>query len=142
MERSRIALGSLAVGILCAAAALAQPPGATVDPLLETDETVLGQPFFYPKGDAKITSSMVTLPPGSETIWHIHPVPLFAYVLQGELIVDYGSAGERVYRKGDSLVEAFEWPHMGRNGGRGPVKILVVYAGAEGVPNAVAADPR
>ena len=28
------------------------------------------------------------------------------------LIVDYGGAGERTYRKGDSLVEAFETPHQ------------------------------
>ncbi len=62
---------------------------------------------------------------------------MFGYILQGELIVDYGEAGERVYRKGDSLVEAFNTPHQGRNGGKGNVKILVVYAGADGVPNTV-----
>jgi hypothetical protein len=56
------------------------------------------------------------------------------------LIVDYGSEGERVYRRGDALVEAFDWPHAGRNGGRGVAKILVVYAGAEGTPNTEPAD--
>jgi hypothetical protein len=55
---------------------------------------------------------------------------------RGELVVDYGSAGKRTYRRGDSLVEALAWPHRGRNAGRGPVRILVVYAGAEGVSNA------
>jgi quercetin dioxygenase-like cupin family protein len=61
-------------------------------------------------------------------------------MLQGELIVDYGSEGEIIYRKGDALVEAIDWPHQGRNGGRGVLKILLVYAGAEGVPNSEPAE--
>ena len=72
---------------------------------------------------------------------HHHPVPLFGYILQGELIVDYGGFGERTYARGESLVEAFETPHQGRNGGKGTVKILVVYAGADGVPNTVLENP-
>jgi hypothetical protein len=32
-------------------------------------------------------------------------------------------------------VEAFDFPHSGRNGGKGKVKILAVYAGADGVPD-------
>lgn len=121
-------------------AGAAMPPGAGVEPLLETDVTVLGQEIVYPEGPATITAAIVTIPPGAILAPHLHAVPLFAYVLQGELIVDYGSEGEIVYAKGDSLVEAIDWPHQGRNGGRGVVKLLVVYAGAEGVPNSEPAE--
>ena len=128
--------------VLLATSGLAMPPAASVETLLETDETVLGQEFGYPEGRAKITAAIVTVPPGARLATHLHPVPLFGYVLKGVLIVDYGSQGERVYRRGDSLVEAIDWPHSGRNGGRGNMKILVVYAGAEGVANSEPADPK
>lgn len=127
-----VALVSLVAGGV--QSVFAMPAAPSVVTLIETSETVLGQEFFYPEGRARITAAVVTVPPGALLPPHLHPVPLFAYVLQGELIVDYGSEGERVYRKGDALVEAIDWPHQGRNGGRGVVKILVVYAGAEGVP--------
>jgi quercetin dioxygenase-like cupin family protein len=133
-----VALLTLAGGMV--QGAFAMPPAASVEPLIETSETVLGQEFFYPEGRARITAAVVTVPPGALLPPHLHPVPLFAYVLQGELVVDYGSEGERVYRRGDALVEAFDWPHQGRNGGRGVVKILVVYAGAEGVPDSEPAE--
>jgi quercetin dioxygenase-like cupin family protein len=133
-----VALLSLAGGGIHSA--FAMPPAASVETLIETSETVLGQEFFYPQGRARITAAVVTVLPGALLPPHLHPVPLFAYVLQGELIVDYGSEGERVYRKGDALVEAFDWPHQGRNGGRGIVRILVVYAGAEGVTDTEPAE--
>jgi quercetin dioxygenase-like cupin family protein len=123
--------------LVCAAPAHGAPPGPSVEVLLESDQTVLGQSFAYPAGRAKITAAIVTLPPGAELPAHLHPVPLFGYVLQGELIVDYGSFGQKTYRRGDALIEAIDWPHRGRCGDRGVVKILVVYAGAEGVPNSV-----
>jgi quercetin dioxygenase-like cupin family protein len=118
-------------------AAGAAPPDTSVEVLLETDQTVLGEPFAYPAGRARITAARVIVPPGATVPLHLHPVPLFAYVLQGELIIEYGSKGIRTYRKGDAFVEAFEWPHHARNGGKGNVEILAVYAGAEGVPNSV-----
>jgi len=125
---------------LVAQVALAMPPGPSVETLLETSETVLGQEIVYPEGQARITAAVVTVPPGQILAPHLHRVPLFGYVLQGELIVDYGSEGEITYEKGDALVEAIDWPHQGRNGGRGVLKILVVYAGAEGVPNSEPAE--
>ena len=107
-----------------------------VTPLIATSQTVIGQPFAYPTGQAKVTAVIVTIPPGGETGWHEHAVPLFGYMLDGVLTVDYGDKGMRVYRPGDSLMEAMNWPHDGTNKGDVPVRILVVYLGAEGVPNA------
>jgi quercetin dioxygenase-like cupin family protein len=107
-----------------------------VEKLIETDRTILEQEIAYPIGRAKITAELITIPRGASTSKHLHAVPMFGYVLKGELAVDYGSAGERTYRKGDSLVEAIDWAHRGRNAGKGKVRILVVYAGADGVLNA------
>ena len=104
--------------------------------LLSTRQTVLGQPIVYPTEEpAKVAAAIVTMQPGEETGWHQHDVPMFGYVLEGEVTVDYGAKGTHVYRQGDALVEAIDVPHNGRNTGKGEARILSVFMGAEGVPN-------
>jgi quercetin dioxygenase-like cupin family protein len=127
-------IGVLAIG-LSATSAHGAPPAPSVETLIETERTILDQPIFYPSGTSKITAQIITLPSGASTSLHLHAVPMFAYILKGELVVDYGSSGERRYRKGDTLVEAIDWPHRGRNAGKGKVQILVVFSGAEGTPS-------
>lgn len=113
----------------------AYPP---VELLFKTETTVIGQPLVYPEGTAQITSAIVTMQPGQETGWHLHPVPLVAYVLEGELTVDYGPAGLKTYSAGDSFVEALNSRHNGTNTGAGIARILAIFAGAEGIANTVA----
>ena len=115
-----------------------------VTPVLSASETVIGEPLAYPTGaPAKVTAVVVTVPPGGETGWHKHSVPLFGYILDGTLSVDYGARGTRTYQTGEGLLEAMAAPHNGRNLGTVPVRILAVYVGAEGQANAAAADkPR
>jgi quercetin dioxygenase-like cupin family protein len=106
--------------------------------LLSTGKTVLGQTFSYPAGaPAKVTAAIVTMLPGEQTGWHQHDVPMFGYILEGEITVDYGAAGTRVYHKGDALMEAVDVAHDGRNTGSGNARILAVFMGADGVPNTV-----
>ncbi len=76
----------------------------------------------------------ITLEPGQQTGWHTHPVPVFGYILEGELTVDYGAKGVRTYVKGEGLAEAMNEAHNGRNTGLGPVTILAVFIGVEGMP--------
>lgn len=104
--------------------------------LLATATTVVGEPLRYPTGTpARVTASIVTIVPGADTPLHRHPVPLVAYILAGELTVDYGSHGKRTFRKGDAFVEAMDVAHRGMNLGTETVSILAVYLGAEGVAN-------
>lgn len=104
--------------------------------LLSTSETIVGEPIRYPDtGAAKVTAAIVTLAPGETTPWHQHGVPMFAYLLGGELNVDYGVKGKKVYKAGDALVEAMAATHRGTNHGDVPVRILVVYMGAQGADN-------
>jgi quercetin dioxygenase-like cupin family protein len=109
--------------------------------VLSTGDTVTGEPIVYPSGaPAKLTALEITLEPGQLTGWHTHPVPLFGYILEGELTVDYGAKGQRVYRKGDGLAEAMHEAHNGRNLGQTPVTILAVFIGEEGVQISVPAQ--
>ena len=55
-----------------------------------------------------------------------------------ELTVDYGTKGTRVYRAGDSVMEAMDWPHNGTNTGDIPMRLIAVYMGGGGKANAIA----
>jgi quercetin dioxygenase-like cupin family protein len=106
-------------------------------PLLQGGEDILGTPLAYPDGKPNVTAAMVTIPAGGETGWHEHEVPLFAYVLEGELTVDYGTNGKKTYRAGESVLEAVGWPHNGTNTGTVPMKLIAVYMGADNAANTV-----
>jgi quercetin dioxygenase-like cupin family protein len=140
-----LALGLLLAPALAAAEGAAPapaeaPPG--VRTVLSTGKTVTGETIRYPSATpARITAVEITLAPGQQTGWHVHPVPLFGYVLEGELTVDYGPLGKRVYRQGDGLAEAMNQAHNGRNTGSGVLRILAVFMGARGVPDTTRASP-
>jgi len=100
-------------------------------PLLQTEVDTLDQPVVYPPGTPDITAAIVTIPSGGKTGWHSHEVPLFVYILDGEVTIDYGDKGTKVYKKGDSFMEAMNWPHNGVNAGSEPVRIMAVYIGSD-----------
>lgn len=112
----------------------AYPP---LEVLLQGSQTVLGQEIAYPPGKPVVTAAIITMAPGQETGWHLHEAPLFAWILEGELTVDYGPEGVRTWRAGDALLEAFRTPHDGRNSGAVETRLLAVFMGAEGVANTV-----
>jgi quercetin dioxygenase-like cupin family protein len=106
-----------------------------LDVLLASSQTVIGQPIAYPQGVPKVTAAIITMEPGQETGLHLHRTPLFAYILSGELTVDYGPYGRRVFKEGSAFLEAFNSDHNGRNTGPVATRILAVFMGAEGVSN-------
>jgi quercetin dioxygenase-like cupin family protein len=127
-----------------AAPAAAQDAGQAKDypavPLLSTGTSILGETIHYPTaGPAHVTAAIVTLAPGERTILHRHGVPLFAYILDGELTVDYGTHGSRSYRQGQSFMEAMAVAHFGVNKGAQPVRLLAVYMGAIGAKDVIPA---
>ena len=147
MRTSRIIFPMLAVtawGGLCFYAGLstAREPAVKAEVLLSTGKTIIDQPISYPtQTPAKVTAAIITLPAGTNTGWHIHEVPLFAHILEGELKVDYGPHGERVYKKGDTFMEAIDAPHDGASIGSEGAKVLAVIIGAEGLKNTLKTQP-
>ena len=137
--RIRASAAALLFGaLLCALAigkeTVAREPPSPAAPLLRTGTTVVGESVVYPTGaPAQVTAAVVSLTPGEETGWHTHGMPVVGYMIEGELTVDYGEKGQRVYRAGDALMEAIAVAHNGRNTGSGPVRILAVFIGAEGL---------
>jgi quercetin dioxygenase-like cupin family protein len=115
----------------------ARDQGYPAVPLISTGTTIVGETLRYPEGAAHVTAAIVTLTPGEQTIVHRHGVPLFAYILEGELTVDYGEHGKRVYRKGDAFMEAMAVAHHGINTGTEPVRLIAVYMGAKGASDVI-----
>ena len=118
-----------------------QAPAESSGPLVLLKEqtfTVLDQRVKYPtKKPAQISSSILTLLPGDETGWHKHGTPLYAYVLEGKLTVDYEAGVTKEFTAGTALLEAINVWHNGSNKSQEPVRILVVNLGAKGVTNTV-----
>ncbi len=136
LHRSLVVALAVIAGYAITGRAVAQDAAAAKDypaaPLLSTGTSILGEPIRYPRtGPAHVTAAIVTLAPGARTFMHKHGVPLFAYILDGELTVDYGRRGTRTYRQGQSFMEAMTVAHFGVNNGSQPVRLLAVYMGAK-----------
>ena len=57
-----------------------------VKTLLRTSTNSVNQPIEYPHDKkAEVSVLKVEIAPGGETGWHQHPVPIFVYVLSGEV---------------------------------------------------------
>jgi quercetin dioxygenase-like cupin family protein len=140
----KIALRTITITLLSATAfnfsVQAQDHYPPVQKLLASSRTIIGQNFEYPGGEPAITAAVVTMLPGHSTGWHEHDAPLFAWVLEGEITVDYGPDGQRVYAKDDAFVEAFRSAHNGINSGDGIARILAVFSGSHDVKDTVMED--
>lgn len=130
----------MATGAAVSQWASARALGPVVDLLVASGTTVTGEPIAYPTAaPANVTAAIVSFAPGQETGWHIHGLPGFAYILEGEVTVDYGAKGIRTLKAGEALLEAVSTPHNGRNTGAGPLRILAVFMGADGLPTSAPA---
>lgn len=112
--------------------ALDQTDAIHVQTVLKTQTSWDGKALDYPKGQAEITGMIVEIAPGAETGWHLHAVPSFGMVLEGELEVQLKDGATKQLKAGEALAEVVNTPHNGRNLGATPVKLIVFYAGAVG----------
>jgi quercetin dioxygenase-like cupin family protein len=104
--------------------------------ILKTKYMSNGQPIAYLKMDnPEVTVMTVELPPGTETGWHTHAVPVYAYILSGSLTVEVEGKNTSIFQAGDAIIEVVNARHCGKNTGAVPVKLVVFYTGAENLSN-------
>ena len=113
------------------------PVGFKVTQILETTTTAAGQAIRFPQGENQLTALIAELAPGGQVGRHVHPVPLFAYILEGTLTVELEGHGTRTFRAGEGFVDVVNLWHNGRNLGDRPVRFLVVIAGQKGTPTLI-----
>lgn len=111
---------------------LEQSVSIKADTVLRTESSWDGKPVVYPEGKAEVTGMLIEIATGAETGWHLHPIPSFAMVLEGELEVQLKNGQVKKFRPGDAFAEVVNSLHNGRNVGSVPVKLVVFYAGAVG----------
>jgi quercetin dioxygenase-like cupin family protein len=107
--------------------------GVTVEKVLKTDTTSIGQKIVYPNvPDDEVTIAKVTIPPGSSTGWHMHRIPVFAYVLHGTLTVELENGKTMQFPENSSFAEMRDTFHNGVNRGSTDVVLMAVYMGEKG----------
>jgi len=119
------------------ALALEQSPTVKVLTVLNTESSWNGKPIEYPSGKAEVTGMVVEIAPGGETGWHLHPVPSFGIVLEGELELQLISGAVKRLKAGEAVAEVVNTLHNGRNLGQVPVKLVVFYIGSAGLKQTV-----
>ncbi|HIN26495.1 MAG TPA: cupin domain-containing protein, partial [Candidatus Marinimicrobia bacterium] len=99
---------------------------------------ILERPIVYPtQQPAEVSSVIRVLQPAEETGWHKHMVPLHAYILQGEINVEYDTSVIHTVSKGDAFVGVTDVWHNTTNTSNKPAVVLVVFMGAEGLENTI-----
>lgn len=122
--------------LLATGGAMALDPtiGVAVTPLAKETASWNGEPIVYPEGKAEMTALLVEVAPGAQTGWHCHPMPSFAYMLEGSLQVTLDDGRTKCLKAGDVLAEVVHRRHNGRNEGAVPVRLVVFYTGTVGTP--------
>ena len=124
------------------------------DVMTSVTQDPLGNVFSYPTGEAAVTSQVKVWEPGFKSPWHYHPYTGIAYVVHGELTVNYdtetfidGTGSEKTilssetYKAGDKafLGVANTW-HISENKGNEDLIFTVSWLGEKDKPLAVLAN--
>jgi quercetin dioxygenase-like cupin family protein len=110
------------------------PEGAAI--LLDAQAlNALDQRIVYPKKvkKAEISSEIEVLEPGQETGWRKYKVPVYVYVLEGALSVEYDAGVVKDYAAGTAFVQAQGIWHNISNKGDVRTRMLTVTMGVKGV---------
>jgi quercetin dioxygenase-like cupin family protein len=135
--------------VMCGWAHAAEPPSAVApEPapvaaavpvqskiLMRTQTSWDGKPLVFKEGPGEVSALYVEIAPGAQTGWHQHPVPNFAYMLEGELEISLKDGRINRVKAGDALAEVVQVLHNGRNPSAAQAaKLVVFYMGGIGIP--------
>ena len=109
-----------------------------VEKVLKTSVDSAGHAIAYPKeGTAEVTGVVVTIPVGGQTGWHIHTIPCVAYILEGEVTVEWEDGSTHLSKAGEAFAEVVNLKHNGSNRGTVPAKLIMFAIGTTETPIAV-----
>ena len=125
--KKMIVAAALLCGVAHGALALDTSAAVKVTPLMKTKTSWDGKAIVYPQGQAEVSALIVEIMADGQTGWHQHPVPSFAYVLEGTLEVRRKSGETIVLRAGDTLAEVVDTLHNGKALGGKNVKLSLIH---------------
>jgi quercetin dioxygenase-like cupin family protein len=132
MMRNKLLIVS--AGLALAAIGFAQEAPVAATLLLKQGTSWDGTALQYPQGTPDVSSSVIEIAVGAQTGWHRHPVPAFAYLLEGELELELKDGSKQRVRAGESVIETVNTWHNGVNVGTTPVKLVAFFMGVKGRP--------
>jgi quercetin dioxygenase-like cupin family protein len=97
-----------------------------VTEIVRTKKNDIGQAITVPSGHLELVVSTYEIAPGARLPQHKHPFERYAYVIQGDLMVEQVGASSRVYHAGQFVAESVNRWHFGQAIGEVPVKLLVI----------------
>jgi len=139
MKNARLALAALCMLTASGFGATAHADdyqGVKATRILTSTTASNGQKLSYLKTDnPEVTAMIVEIPPGAETGWHTHAVPVYAYMLAGSIAVEMEGGKNYEFKEGEAIFEVRNTPHNGRNNGMQTARLVVFYTGEVGKPN-------
>ena len=116
----------------------AAAPTVSIAPVSHDSATIAGEPELYlSTPDPEVSSLVFTFPPGAVSQWMIHPAPVYVYVLEGTLEVEFEDGSHQSFHAGQGFLQCRSKWHRGRNDGSQTMRFLAVFLGGKGVPNVV-----
>ena len=122
--------------LACAPKQTETVPEFSFKEILKTSTSWDGEKIEYPGGDPEITGVIIEAQEGFDTGFHCHPMPNVAYIIEGEVEVELLNGTKKLFIKGDSFEEVVNTWHKGRVV-KGPLKIIVYYAGVVDMPTLI-----
>lgn len=113
-----------------------QNENVVVKEILNTSTSWDGKSIEYPDGEPRIISKIIEIKEGTALDFHCHPVPNFAYILEGVVEVTSLEGLKNTFSKGEAFVELTNTWHRG-TAIEGPLRIVVFYAGAGDIPDTI-----
>jgi quercetin dioxygenase-like cupin family protein len=130
--KSRRLIAVVALIVMAGAGVAFAQVGMKSSTVLQTTTTATGQPIQFPPSRNQFMGVVIELAPGGEVGRHLHPVPNFVFMLEGELTIETEGNAPRTYSAGQSFAESINTWHNGINRGTVPSKFIVVFASEEG----------
>jgi quercetin dioxygenase-like cupin family protein len=96
----------------------------------------------YPVGQPKVKILRIHIPSGVTLQWHYHPVINAAVILKGKLELKLKDGTQKIYKKGEALIEVVNTVHAGTALGTTDVDLVVFYAGEKEIPTTVLTAPQ
>lgn len=115
------------------------PEGFETQSLLKSSVSRDDDPIVYPTGKPEVISVIGTLAKGGRTALHEHPVPVYVYIMEGEVELRTEGKEPHRYKAGEAFIETQNRKHQAFNVSDVPSKILVVFIGEQGKPTTTAA---
>ncbi len=112
-------------------------PAVRLATVLQATTTTIGQPIEFPHFRNQVSAVFVEIAPGGQTDRHQHHAVVVTNVLDGAVTVEIEGHGQKVYAAGQAFVEPVDTWHNVTNRGSTPAKVLFVFAGEQGKPDAV-----